>query len=87
MGKQAISMVDKENKGKQEQYEKFRSRSHGDLQYRGSEWIGTIVYYVADLCRKPFEYYAQKKYHSRNVWTGYVIKLIVVIALFVLLAT
>ncbi|MFT4760536.1 MAG: hypothetical protein ACI9XO_001192 [Paraglaciecola sp.] len=40
-----------------------------------SEWFGAIFYFFANRGKVPFVELNTKKYQSRNIWTGYFLKL------------
>lgn len=59
--------------------------SEGEADYDFSKWVGTLFFYLINGGAKSFDYYTQKKFGRRNLWTGYFIKLGVFALIFYIL--
>ncbi len=63
--------------------EAFNTPNEAEADYATSKWMGAVFYYLLNAGKKPFEHFYQKQFHTRNLWTGYVFKLVVMaLALF-----
>ena len=43
-----------------------------------SEWIGGFCFWLFKCCKAKLENQLQREYKKRNIWTGYIVMLIVV---------
>ena len=55
------------------------SESHSELH--SSEWFGAIFYYLIALGKPKFNTVYSAKFRTRNIWTGYLLKLIFLTAI------
>ena len=44
-----------------------------------SQWLGALIFYLIKFGKVPFRVLWSKKYASRNLWTGYIAKIILLI--------
>ncbi|MEP2990931.1 MAG: hypothetical protein ABJN61_11650 [Flavobacteriaceae bacterium] len=59
----------------------FNTISEGEADYNHSKWFGAIFYYLINLGRKPYKYFTNSKFSKRNLWTGYFLKLLLLVLL------
>ena len=60
--------------------------SGGDFAYVGNQWVGALFFYIFRIDRsKPFAYYSEKRFKTRNIILGYVLGIILFIGLLLLI--
>ncbi len=55
--------------------------SESDSSLHSSEWFGAIFYYLIALGKPKFNVVYSAKFRRRNIWTGYLLKLIFLTAI------
>lgn len=46
-----------------------------------TKWVGAAFYWVLHGCRGKYSDLLHRKYDTRNLWTGYIINIIVLVVL------
>lgn len=54
----------------------MKTHNEAEAAFWLSEWFGAIFYYYLNRRKIPFEELSDRKYLKRNVWTGWVIKIV-----------
>lgn len=49
-----------------------------DLEFHSGVWFGAIFYYLINFGRIKFNTLYSKKYETRNLWTGWALKMITI---------
>lgn len=68
----------KNNEGDKVMREAFKTMNEAQADRGLSEWVGAIFYYFINSRKQSFDELYSKKYESRNIWTGYFLKLFIV---------
>ncbi|WOD42331.1 hypothetical protein [Hwangdonia lutea] len=55
-----------------------------DIALTSSKWFGALVFYIINLGKVPLKEFWTKKYSKRNLWVGYFVKIVFLVATLVL---
>ncbi len=50
-----------------------------------TEMFGAIIFMLISGLKKDYNYYHQVKFQKRNIWTGYIISIILFLSFFIIL--
>ncbi len=78
--------MEKESKSKNRNIHGKPEISSGhDIAVTSTQWLGAMVFYLANLAQTPMNELRSKKYARRNFWVGYLVRLLLLALLLFLI--
>lgn len=72
-------MTKQEHKKDKVLQDAMQTHNASEAEFWLSEWFGSIFYYWLNRRKIPFEELSDRKYLKRNVWTGWIIRMVLLV--------